>query len=106
MTSGAVFVGWRAVRSFGSVRVSAGPRLGFFIMRFDDDRLASNGRIEQEAAVYLTARVERPLGSGWSVRLSADYGRILLSEPLDTAHLALGVARTFSTPAWIREVLR
>jgi hypothetical protein len=100
------FVGWGVELAPASrLVVSPAFRFGNYAMRFDDPALSEGRRHESEIALELLSRASWRAGVRWSASVSANY-RVVLTEPrIRHLHLTAGFARTFKSPAWLREFL-
>ena len=100
------FVGWGMELAPASRLVlSPAFRFGNYAMRFDDPVLPEERRHESEIALELVSRAFWRAGAGWRTTLSGHY-RVVLTEPrIRHLNFTAGVARTFKTPAWLREFL-
>lgn len=100
------FVGWGFELAPASrLVVSPGFRVGNYAMRFDDPAVPEGRRQESEIALELASRAHWLAGARWRATISGHY-RVILTEPrIRQLNLTAGVARTFRTPAWLREFL-
>jgi len=100
------FVGWGLELAPASrLVVSPGVRVGNYAMRFDDPALPEGRRRESEIALELVSRAHWLAGARWRATISGHY-RVVLTEPrIRHLNLTAGVARTFRTPAWLRDFL-
>lgn len=100
------FVGWGLELAPASrLVVSPAFRVGNYAMRFDDPALPEGRRHESEIALELGSRAHWLAGARWRATISGHY-RVILTEPrIRHLNLTAGIARTFKTPAWLREFL-
>lgn len=107
LATGLLYVGWSAsVRISGRLRASAGPRLGMYVMRFDDDRLHPQSEVEQELAGYVVGRLDASIVDRWTARISIFCGTVMLSEPVRQTYAGIGLGYRLSTPDWLRDALK
>ena len=100
------FVGWgMELAPAARLVLSPGLRVGNYAMRFDDPALPDGRRNESEIALELVSRASWRAGARWRAAVSGHY-RVILTEPrIRHLNLTAGVARTFKTPAWLRDFL-
>ena len=84
------------------VSATAGFRIG--VLHMDFEGLTGAARTEREVAARAVAGLRYRTGP-WAAYLQGSYGSVVLSHPIQQAHVTLGISRSFSTPAWLQEAL-
>jgi hypothetical protein len=96
---------WRIPIRRGAFRLGVGPRVGNFLMAFDDTIINPGLRDESELFLGVSAAASARLGRGFGVNLTGWYGQVHLHAPLRIASAAAGIEYTMSTPGWLRDLL-
>ena len=61
---------------------------------------------EQELGLGIHSRIAYPLGSSWSLDVSARYTVMYTHERIRLFDLAAGVSRSFGMPGWLKDFLK
>jgi hypothetical protein len=84
----------------------AGFDFGIFEFRFDDDvdikTLAE--RFEREFAIKLVTGMSFSLSESWKAELTTAYNHIYTRKKIELFYLSVGITKTFSAPAWLKEL--
>jgi hypothetical protein len=88
------------------IRLSGGFRLTDYRMDFDDPALVAGLRTEEEVMPGAIARVTVPVARRFTVFADASYGLLMLGTRTPMLLVHLGAERGFSTPDWVRGILR
>jgi len=100
-----VYLGWRGQWEPARwLRLSAGPRLGSYLMRFPDSEVSDFKR-ESELMIALNARLGVRLTGRWRAFVAGSYQKLFTAQRIRMGYLTFGFSRTFETPGWLRSVL-
>lgn len=101
------FLDWRAqVHLPWKLRLSNGFRFGLYQFLFDDKDVSVYQRVERELCACLVTGIQHDFSPKWTVRMTASYGTVYLSEPLRQAFVSVSFSRSFVTPEWLRDLLK
>jgi hypothetical protein len=92
--------------SAGRLRVEGGPRLTDLRMDFDDPSLVVGLRTEEEVMLGAVARAIVPVRGRYTAFVEGSYGALMLSTRTSMLFVSAGIGASFSTPGWVRGILR
>lgn len=89
-----------------NLTLSGGIRFGIVQMAFDDPTTTWHNRVDHELQAGLVASLEWAVVDRWSLRLTADRGKIFLSDPFLQTVFTFSICRILTTPEWLKDFLR
>lgn len=112
-----VYIGWfYPFQISGRFSVAPGIRIGNHFLRQDhikkyfldedDTNPYTFQRNESEFAYEIGLRSEFKISSNYKMHISASYNRTPINIPFAKTYTSFGVVRTFSTPGWLKRVVR
>lgn len=80
---------------------------GIFEFRFDDDNdiRGTAEQVEREFAIKLVSGFSYELGNTWNAEITTSYNHIYTKKKIDLFYIKFGVAKSFSSPEWLKEFL-
>jgi hypothetical protein len=100
-------IGWMAPKvAMARLSLAGGARLTDYRMDFDDPSLVGGLRTEEEVLLSGIGRASVPLGRRFAVFADVTYGVLMLGRRTPMLLVHGGVERVFTTPEWVRALLR
>ena len=101
------YMDWRALIPLPwKLHSSNGFRLGLFQYHFDDENAGVHQRVERELCASFVTGIQHDFTEKWTIRLTASFGTVFLSEPVRQVFITVSLSRSFISPVWLQDLLK
>ena len=101
------YLDWRALIPLPwKLHWSNGFRFGLFQYHFDDENTGVHQRVERELCASFVTGIQHDFTEKWTIRLTASFGTVFLSEPLRQVFIIVSLSRSFMSPEWLQDLLK
>ncbi|GEM_PF-1761518 len=101
------YVGWQyALKVENRAELYCGPRIGSFMMYFDDDEVSVGTRSELELGIEIAGGTRFFVSNNFGIDLAARHRVLFTREKVRLTFLSAGLCWRFGTPKWLKAVLK
>lgn len=91
-----------------NISIYGGIRFGIFEYRFDSENIITDKAElnEREFFAALTGEISYEFINSWSLESSIVYSKTFTKKQIDLLYLNFGLKKSFTSPEWLKDILR